>query len=112
MRTARSGLGIRGRRLQRRLGAQPGRFGLGQDLFWRGQRGQHFDRNVEIALERHQTVLALLQRAVVVALKKDLDVPAEVLAALPTLEEIMAKAEAARLRAEAARAAAAADTKD
>ncbi|HEU4689079.1 MAG TPA: ferredoxin family protein [Vicinamibacterales bacterium] len=40
-----------------------------------------------------------------IALKKDLDVPAEVLAALPTPEEIMAKAEAARARAEAARAA-------
>ncbi|HEY6361745.1 MAG TPA: ferredoxin family protein [Vicinamibacterales bacterium] len=37
-----------------------------------------------------------------IALKKDLDVPAEVLAALPSPEEIMAKAEAARLRALAA----------
>jgi Pyruvate/2-oxoacid:ferredoxin oxidoreductase delta subunit len=35
-----------------------------------------------------------------VALKKDLDIPAEVLAALPSPEEILAKAEAARLRAE------------
>jgi NAD-dependent dihydropyrimidine dehydrogenase PreA subunit len=35
-----------------------------------------------------------------VALKKDLDIPAEVLAALPSPDEILAKAEAARLRAE------------
>jgi NAD-dependent dihydropyrimidine dehydrogenase PreA subunit len=40
-----------------------------------------------------------------VALKKQLDVPAEVLAALPSLEEIQAKAEAAAARAEQARAA-------
>jgi len=37
-----------------------------------------------------------------VALKRDLDIPAEVLAALPSPDEILAKAEAARLRAEAA----------
>jgi Pyruvate/2-oxoacid:ferredoxin oxidoreductase delta subunit len=37
-----------------------------------------------------------------IALKRDLDIPAEVLAALPSPQEIMAKAEAARLRAEAA----------
>jgi hypothetical protein len=37
------------------------------------------------------------------ALKKDLDVPLEVLAALPSPDEILAKAEAARRRAEGAR---------
>ena len=37
-----------------------------------------------------------------IALKKDLDIPAEVLAALPSPEEILAKAETARQRAEAA----------
>ena len=55
------------------------------------------ERDDERALKERQTCL--------IALKKDLDVPAEVLAALPAPEEIMAKAEAARLRAEAARAA-------
>ena len=57
----------------------------------------------ERALKERQTCLIALQR--------DLDVPAEVLAALPSAEEILAKAEAARLRALAARAAANPDTK-
>jgi Pyruvate/2-oxoacid:ferredoxin oxidoreductase delta subunit len=52
------------------------------------------ERDDDRALQERQNCL--------VALKKDLDIPAEVLAALPTPEEIMAKAEAARLRAEAA----------
>jgi NAD-dependent dihydropyrimidine dehydrogenase PreA subunit len=52
------------------------------------------ERDDERALKERQTCL--------VALKKDLDIPAEVLAALPSPEEIMAKAEAARLRAQAA----------
>jgi NAD-dependent dihydropyrimidine dehydrogenase PreA subunit len=55
------------------------------------------ERDDDRALKERQNCL--------VALKKDLDVPAEVLAALPTPEEIMAKAEAARQRAETARAA-------
>ena len=55
------------------------------------------ERDDDRALKERQNCL--------IALKKDLDVPAEVLAALPTPEEIMAKAEAARARAEAARAA-------
>jgi NAD-dependent dihydropyrimidine dehydrogenase PreA subunit len=53
------------------------------------------ERDDERALKERQTCL--------IALKRDLDIPAEVLAALPTPEEIMAKAEAARARAEAAR---------
>ena len=61
------------------------------------------ERDDDRALKERQTCL--------IALKKDLDVPAEVLAALPSPEEIAVKAEAARLRAEAARAAAA-DAKD
>jgi NAD-dependent dihydropyrimidine dehydrogenase PreA subunit len=55
------------------------------------------ERDDDRALKERQNCL--------VALKKDLDVPAEVLAALPTPEEIMAKVEAARQRAETARAA-------
>jgi NAD-dependent dihydropyrimidine dehydrogenase PreA subunit len=55
------------------------------------------ERDDDRALKERQNCL--------ISLKKDLDVPAEVLAALPTPEEIMAKAEAARARAEAARAA-------
>lgn len=52
------------------------------------------ERDDERALKERQNCL--------VALKRDLDIPAEVLAALPSPEEILAKAEAARLRAEAA----------
>jgi NAD-dependent dihydropyrimidine dehydrogenase PreA subunit len=52
------------------------------------------ERDDERALKERQNCL--------IALKKDLDVPAEVLAALPSPEEIMAKAEAARVRAAAA----------
>src|SRR4029434_813762 len=55
------------------------------------------ERDDERALTERQNCLIALQR--------DLDVPPEVLAALPSPEEIMAKAEAARVRAEAARAA-------
>src|SRR3954468_22755803 len=55
------------------------------------------ERDDERALKERQNCL--------VALKQDLDIPAEVLAALPSAEEIVAKAEAARRRAEAARAA-------
>jgi Pyruvate/2-oxoacid:ferredoxin oxidoreductase delta subunit len=55
------------------------------------------ERDDERALKERQTCLIALQR--------DFDVPAEVLAALPSPEEILAKAEAARLRALAARAA-------
>ena len=50
------------------------------------------ERDDERALKERQNCL--------VALKNDLDIPAEVLAALPSPEEIMAKAEAARLRAQ------------
>jgi len=52
------------------------------------------ERDDERALKERQTCLIALQR--------DLDVPAEVLAALPSAEEILAKAEAARIRALAA----------
>ena len=52
------------------------------------------ERDDERALKERQNCL--------VTLKRDLDVPAEVLAALPSADEILAKAEAARLRAEAA----------
>lgn len=52
------------------------------------------ERDDDRALKERQNCL--------VALKKDLDIPAEVLAALPSPEEILAKAEAARRRAEAA----------
>ena len=53
------------------------------------------ERDDDRALKERQNCL--------IALKQDLDIPAEVLAALPTPEEILAKAEAARQRAEAAR---------
>jgi len=52
------------------------------------------ERDDERALKERQNCL--------IALKRDLDIPAEVLAALPSPDEIMAKAEAARLRPEAA----------
>jgi NAD-dependent dihydropyrimidine dehydrogenase PreA subunit len=52
------------------------------------------ERDDDRALKERQNCL--------IALKRDLDIPAEVLAALPSPQEIMAKAEAARLRAEAA----------
>jgi Pyruvate/2-oxoacid:ferredoxin oxidoreductase delta subunit len=52
------------------------------------------ERDDERALKERQNCL--------IALQKDLDVPAEVLAALPSVDEILAKAEAARLRALAA----------
>jgi Pyruvate/2-oxoacid:ferredoxin oxidoreductase delta subunit len=55
------------------------------------------ERDDERALKERQNCL--------IALKQDLDIPAEVLAALPSAEEIVAKADAARRRAEAARAA-------
>jgi NAD-dependent dihydropyrimidine dehydrogenase PreA subunit len=61
------------------------------------------ERDDERALKERQTCLIALQR--------DLDVPAEVLAALPSPEEILAKAEAARVRGLAARAAANGETK-
>jgi NAD-dependent dihydropyrimidine dehydrogenase PreA subunit len=52
------------------------------------------ERDDERALKERQTCL--------IALQKELDVPAEVLAALPSPAEILAKAEAARGRAQAA----------
>jgi Pyruvate/2-oxoacid:ferredoxin oxidoreductase delta subunit len=52
------------------------------------------ERDDERALKERQNCL--------IALKKDLEIPAEVLAALPSPEEILAKAEAARQRAAAA----------
>ena len=52
------------------------------------------ERDDDRALKERQNCL--------VALKRDLDIPPEVLAALPSPDEILAKAEAARLRAEAA----------
>ena len=52
------------------------------------------ERDDDRALKERQNCL--------VALKRDLDIPPEVLAALPSPDEIMAKAAAARLRAEAA----------
>ena len=52
------------------------------------------ERDDDRALKERQNCL--------IALQKDLDIPAEVLAALPSPEEILAKAEAARLRAQAA----------
>ena len=58
------------------------------------------ERDEERALKERQKCLVKLQ--------KNLDVPAEVLASLPTLDEIQAKAEAARNRAQAALDAAAA----
>ena len=57
------------------------------------------ERDDERALKERQNCL--------VALKRDLEIPAEVLASLPSPDEILAKADAARRRAEAARAAAA-----
>jgi len=54
------------------------------------------ERDDERALKERQTCLVKLQQA--------LDVPAEVLAALPTVDEIRAKAEAAAARARAAAA--------
>lgn len=56
------------------------------------------ERDDDRALKERQTCL--------IALKRDLDIPAEVLAALPSPDQIMAKAEAARRRAAAASAAA------
>ena len=53
------------------------------------------ERDDERALKERQNCL--------VALKRNLDIPPEVLAALPSPEEILAKAETARQRAEAAR---------
>jgi len=58
------------------------------------------ERDEERALKERQKCLVKLQ--------KTLDVPAEVLASLPTLDEIQTKAEAARVRAQAAVDAAAA----
>jgi NAD-dependent dihydropyrimidine dehydrogenase PreA subunit len=52
------------------------------------------ERDDERALKERQNCLIALQR--------DLDVPAEVFAALPSPQEILAKAEAARLRAQSA----------
>lgn len=60
------------------------------------------ERDDDRALRERQNCL--------VALKRDLDIPAEVLAALPSPEEIVAKAEAARRRAEAAVASAPSQT--
>jgi NAD-dependent dihydropyrimidine dehydrogenase PreA subunit len=61
------------------------------------------ERDDDRALKERQNCL--------VSLKRDLDIPVEVLAALPSPEEILAKAEAARLRAEAARQPPATDPK-
>ncbi len=61
------------------------------------------ERDDERALKERQTCLIALQR--------DLDVPPEVLAALPSPEEILAKAEAARVRGLAAIQAANPDSK-
>ena len=61
------------------------------------------ERDDERALKERQTCL--------IALQKDLDIPPEVLAALPSPEEIMAKAEAARVRGLAAIQAANPDSK-
>jgi NAD-dependent dihydropyrimidine dehydrogenase PreA subunit len=52
------------------------------------------ERDDDRALQERQNCL--------IALKSDMDIPAEVLAALPSPEEILAKAEAAKRRAEAA----------
>jgi Pyruvate/2-oxoacid:ferredoxin oxidoreductase delta subunit len=56
------------------------------------------ERDDDRALKERQNCL--------IALKRNLDIPQEVLAALPSPEEILAKAETARQRAEAARQAA------
>ena len=61
------------------------------------------ERDDDRALKERQTCL--------IALQKELDVPAEVLAALPSPAEILAKAEAARVRAQAAMQAANPDMK-
>jgi Pyruvate/2-oxoacid:ferredoxin oxidoreductase delta subunit len=61
------------------------------------------ERDDDRALKERQTCLIALQR--------ELDVPAEVLAALPSPAEILAKAEAARVRAQAAMQAASPDGK-
>jgi NAD-dependent dihydropyrimidine dehydrogenase PreA subunit len=61
------------------------------------------ERDDERALKERQTCL--------IALQKDLDIPPEVLAALPSPEEILAKAEAARVRGLAASRAVHADSK-
>jgi Pyruvate/2-oxoacid:ferredoxin oxidoreductase delta subunit len=61
------------------------------------------ERDDERALKERQTCLIALQR--------ELDVPAEVLAALPSPAEILAKAEAARVRAQTAIQAANPDVK-
>ena len=58
------------------------------------------ERDEERALKERQKCLVKLQ--------ENLDIPAEVLASLPTLEDIQAKAEAAKARAQAAVDAAAA----
>ena len=58
------------------------------------------ERDEERALKERQKCLVKLQ--------KNLDIPAEVLASLPTLDEIQSKAEAAKARAQAAIDAAAA----
>ena len=58
------------------------------------------ERDEERALKERQKCLVKLQQ--------DLDIPAEVLASLPTLDEIQAKADAAKVRAQAAVDAAAA----
>jgi NAD-dependent dihydropyrimidine dehydrogenase PreA subunit len=60
------------------------------------------ERDDDRALKERQNCL--------IALKRDLDIPAEVLAALPSPEDIMAKAEAARLRPHAASQPANSDT--
>ena len=56
---------------RRRAPRTPRRFGLGQDLFRRRQRREHFRRDVEVALERNQAGLALLERALVVAFLRE-----------------------------------------
>jgi NAD-dependent dihydropyrimidine dehydrogenase PreA subunit len=60
------------------------------------------ERDDDRALQERQNCL--------IALKRDLEIPAEVLASLPSPEEILAKAEVARQRAEAARQAVRPDT--
>jgi NAD-dependent dihydropyrimidine dehydrogenase PreA subunit len=55
------------------------------------------ERDDDRALKERQNCLVALKAA-----SRDLDIPAEVLAALPSPEEIQAKAEAARIRAQAA----------
>lgn len=52
------------------------------------------ERDDDRALKERQSCL--------IALKRDMDIPPDVLAALPSPDEIMAKAQAARLRAQAA----------